>query len=372
MIKRRIFVEPTQKERKMIKRRTFIGIALMGLPALAAPVDPLERYRQQLPPNYGSGAVFRVKTHVEGGRTILTGRVLTAQDRTALAALYSGPVDNRLAFFPYAEQAPKNYGLILASRVDMRAEASNTSELVSQAVQGDTLLILDQRLGWYEIMRLWDGYVGWVPQIAVEALDRATLQARLAQPRVMVLADQGGYFAGAVLAEPPPGIPTRPLLAPIPNFRDQVVFYAQEFLARSRKDRFPYLWGGTYGRALDCSGFNQTVFRLAGVALPRDSYQQQAFGQKIAATPKNLDLLQPGDLVFFSENGRRATHTGIYVGKGMMIHASGGKGNAGLGQNDLRADQPYELFLRKIWWGAARITPQVADSQGLYSADYPV
>jgi cell wall-associated NlpC family hydrolase len=55
-----------------------------------------------------------------------------------------------------------------------------------------------------------------------------------------------------------------------------------------------YLWGGTVGPNFDCSGLMQMAFAAAGIRLPRDSYQQEAFTQTIG-----WDDLEPGDLVFF-------------------------------------------------------------------------
>ncbi|MDZ7834867.1 MAG: NlpC/P60 family protein [Alkalibacterium sp.] len=68
----------------------------------------------------------------------------------------------------------------------------------------------------------------------------------------------------------------------------------------------PYLYGGSTTRAFDCSGFTSYVFRQAGVSLPRSAAGQYASSQKVS-NPR------AGDLVFFSENGSRVSHVGIYV-----------------------------------------------------------
>src|SRR5439155_1420023 len=54
----------------------------------------------------------------------------------------------------------------------------------------------------------------------------------------------------------------------------------------------PYLWGGTTALGLDCSGFVQQVYRLNGVALPRDADQQAVLGRKV-------EVARAGDLMFF-------------------------------------------------------------------------
>ncbi|WP_196470331.1 C40 family peptidase [Planomonospora sp. ID91781] len=77
----------------------------------------------------------------------------------------------------------------------------------------------------------------------------------------------------------------------------------------------PYLWGGTDPkRGLDCSGLVQLVYKKLGVSLPRVSQDQQNEGRSIPSLKQAL----PGDLLTF---GSPATHIGIYIGDGKMLHA---------------------------------------------------
>lgn len=78
----------------------------------------------------------------------------------------------------------------------------------------------------------------------------------------------------------------------------------------------PYVWGGTTPQGFDCSGFTQYVYRVNGVEVPRNSYDQFAVGESV---PKQE--LQPGDLVFFSTYAPGPSHLGIYVGEGKFVHA---------------------------------------------------
>ncbi|HEU4360189.1 MAG TPA: peptidoglycan hydrolase RipC [Mycobacterium sp.] len=76
----------------------------------------------------------------------------------------------------------------------------------------------------------------------------------------------------------------------------------------------PYAWGGAGPGGFDCSGLVMWAFQQAGIALPHSSQAQANGGQ-----PVSLSELQPGDvLTFYSD----ASHSGIYVGDGMMIHSS--------------------------------------------------
>lgn len=76
----------------------------------------------------------------------------------------------------------------------------------------------------------------------------------------------------------------------------------------------PYSWGGAAPGGFDCSGLVMWAFQQAGIALPHSSQAMAHGGQ-----PVSLSDLQPGDvLTFYSD----ASHAGLYIGDGMMIHSS--------------------------------------------------
>lgn len=79
----------------------------------------------------------------------------------------------------------------------------------------------------------------------------------------------------------------------------------------------PYLFGGANDSGLDCSGLVQLSYSRAGIAVPRTSREQ-------FATLPRVDAARPGDLLFFdTARGGKASHVGIYLGDGRMIHAPG-------------------------------------------------
>jgi len=80
----------------------------------------------------------------------------------------------------------------------------------------------------------------------------------------------------------------------------------------------PYRYGGTSRRGIDCSSLVQQSFGAVGVRLPRTAAQQANIGQSI--DPSNL---QAGDRLYFSASGSRIDHTGLYIGNGKFVHASG-------------------------------------------------
>ncbi|ABL05693.1 peptidoglycan hydrolase RipC [Mycobacterium ulcerans] len=76
----------------------------------------------------------------------------------------------------------------------------------------------------------------------------------------------------------------------------------------------PYAWGGAAPGGFDCSGLVMWAFQQAGIALPHSSQALAHEGQ-----PVSLSDLQPGDvLTFYSD----ASHAGIYIGDGLMVHSS--------------------------------------------------
>ncbi len=99
------------------------------------------------------------------------------------------------------------------------------------------------------------------------------------------------------------------------ELRANIVATARQYLGCS------YVWSAAGPSSFDCSGFTMYVMKQYGISLTHSSAGQ--FNK--AGTAISKEELQPGDLVFFSSNGVRATHVGIYIGDGQFIHASSSK-----------------------------------------------
>jgi cell wall-associated NlpC family hydrolase len=95
----------------------------------------------------------------------------------------------------------------------------------------------------------------------------------------------------------------------LPGTGEAVIGSARLFLG------LPYVWGGTSGFGVDCSGLVYLVYRTHGTELPRDAEPQSAIGTSVA-----LSALRPGDLVFFARDGV-IHHVAIWIGAGQIIEA---------------------------------------------------
>ena len=254
----------------------------------------------------------------------------------------------------------------LSSVVDVRREPEHSSELLTQAIMGETMTRLDARGDWYLVM-LDDGYHGWVrswnvgefpKETAVSYGERAgamvgaSVAYVLAEPRagsipvsditagsrivtgeaaegytcVELPGGRSGFLETGSLEDLPAGKPAR----------ETVLERARRFLG------IPYIWGGTSAKGFDCSGLVKRVFRMEGIETQRDADQQSATGSPVEEA--GLLEIPEGALLFFGEGGR-VTHVTVSLGAGRFIHSYGDVRINSL----LEKDPVYEEKLARIY-----------------------
>jgi gamma-D-glutamyl-L-lysine dipeptidyl-peptidase len=219
----------------------------------------------------------------------------------------------------------------------------------TQLLAGDPVVVLGERDGWSEVVAPWqrstgqpDGYRGWVRSAHLGAPatgtdgPRASVVTRTTvcttdrgerqllsfgtTLRVAAVADETvtvrlpGERSGTV-----PVSSVRPLGEDHPADVEDVLSVARSFVG------LRYLWGGTSGWGVDCSGLVHLSWRSQGVLLPRDAYEQ-ADSALVEHVP--LDDVRPGDLYFFARPGERVYHVGFVTrpasGERWMLHAPEG------------------------------------------------
>jgi cell wall-associated NlpC family hydrolase len=253
----------------------------------------------------------------------------------------------------------------VSSVVDVRREPEHSSELLTQAIMGEEMTLLDKRGDWYLVM-LDDGYHGWVRSWNVGEFPRETVASYSERAGMMV-----GAGVAYVLAESDPGsIPVSEITAgsriiagqrkgdytavelpggkagfietsvlePLPGdapSRGAVIARARRFLG------IPYIWGGTSAKGFDCSGLVKRVFRMEGIEVFRDADQQSRLGSPPRG--EGADLPEAA-LLFFGEGGR-ITHVAISLGGGRFIHSYGDVRENSL----LESDAGHEEKLSRIY-----------------------
>lgn len=199
----------------------------------------------------------------------------------------------------------------------IRREPSDRSEMVSQGLYGEELLILEKQEKWAMVRMQADGYEGWVDckQMVNSTMQREKRHLTASLTRCSF--PDGGHqwlAAGSVVTEDAALSNEQPVWK---GSGADISHCAHEFL------HAPYLWGGRTIMGIDCSGFTQLVMRLNGISIPRDAYQQAEKGNTVSF----MEEAATGDLAFFDNQEGRIVHVGIVLRTAQthvdVIHASG-------------------------------------------------
>jgi SH3-like domain-containing protein len=247
-----------------------------------------------------------------------------------------------ILLIPAAVAADLPNAVVLQPVVNMYSRASTDADVVSQAIYGANVGLIEQKDGWARI-RTADDYTGWAqlsallagkpyaagehtgevqslfahiyreasvtkhaPLITVpfeaklEVVSAPSADARWYQVRLAD--DHAGWIQAGDLS-----------LGPKILSISETLEFSKRFLG------LPYTWGGTSSYGYDCSGFSQMLGRRRGISMPRDAQPQADWAGVSAVERKDL---QAGDLLYFGSSDKKITHTGIYMGDGKFINAT--------------------------------------------------
>ena len=221
------------------------------------------------------------------------------------------------------------FGVSILSIVPMRSEPSDLSEMVNQILFGEQYKIPEQRKKFSRIRLSHDRYEGWICNKQVNEVDKETYKNLLSTKKIYTtdILDiiKSDSFQTIVLGSVLPELNKYKFSISSNTYsfegewsskltdKQMIVENAMMFL------NSPYLWGGRTPFGIDCSGFSQIVYRLNGIDLPRDAYQQADIGTTLSFVEES----EAGDLAFFDNNDGKIIHVGIVLENNHIIHASG-------------------------------------------------
>jgi len=227
-----------------------------------------------------------------------------------------------------------DYAVVALPAAPLRRKPNHRSEMVSQLLFGETVRVLKENGDlWVKVRGLHDGYEGWMTNTLLQEVDETFTKSTnnyVAEGllNLLMIGDKKiNIPAGSSL----PGLEVmgggnRGMLG------DKEYTFSGTFLKRNDQTRnesligqltkvwlnAPYLWGGRTILGVDCSGFVQVIYKMMGIDLPRDAWQQAKEGKAV----KKFSETQAGDLAFFN-NKEEIVHVGILLGDSKIIHASG-------------------------------------------------
>jgi hypothetical protein len=220
-----------------------------------------------------------------------------------------------------------SYGFCHLSVVPVRETPSDLSQMTTQLLFGDVFEIFATTTKWVYIKNAYDEYLGWIDYkqfILITEEEFLKLQNPLFINKKMgVVSVNNAHYD----------------ILPASTFPSTLSFTIQDYVFEHNVDvipfeiaeqhdiynlafsylNSPYIWGGKSLFGIDCSGFTQNVYKMAGIKLKRDAAQQATQGVNLSF----LNEAKQGDLLFFDNAEGKIIHVGIYLGENKIIHASG-------------------------------------------------
>lgn len=245
-----------------------------------------------------------------------------------------------------------DWGIVRISVAHLRGKASHSAEIVSQALMGTPLRLLEKSGEWWRVQSP-DGYISYIIGNSIVRKNSSEMNQWRKSDRLIVSSlDQIKVYDNEVTTSVRNIVTdlvngciingrlenTEKIEVTLPDGRkgwlnskdvNNIEEWAnQKFDANKILDiaysmmGVPYLWGGMSTKSLDCSGLARVCYFSNGIILMRDASQQALTGKRIEA--KDWASCQAGDLLFFGNaKTRKVTHVAIYDNNGTYIHSSG-------------------------------------------------